>query len=154
MLKSAAGLDVLHVPYKGSAPATQAILGGEVSFVFSTMPPAVSNVKAGRLRALAVTTPKRVETVPDVPTMIESGLPDFDLVLYSGIFGPAGMPPAIVRRLNAEFVKVVNDPQIRAVYEKIGADPMTTTPAELAARMNEEIARLGKVVKASGAKVD
>jgi len=154
MLKSAAGLDVLHVPYKGSAPATQAILGGEVSFVFSTMPPAVSNVKAGRLRALAVTTPKRVETVPDVPTMIESGLPDFDLVLYSGIFGPPGLPPAIVRRLNAEFAKVVNDPQIRAVYEKIGADPMTTTPAELAAKMNEEIARLGKVVKASGAKVD
>jgi len=154
MLKSAAGLDVLHVPYKGSAPATQAILGGEVSFVFSTMPPAVSNVKAGRLRALAVTTPKRVEAVPDVPTMIESGLPDFDLVLYSGIFGPPGLPPAIVRRLNAELAKVVNDPQIRAVYEKIGADPMTTTPAELAARMNEEIARLGKVVKASGAKVD
>jgi tripartite-type tricarboxylate transporter receptor subunit TctC len=154
MLKSAAGLDVLHVPYKGSAPATQAILGGEVSFVFSTMPPAVSNVKAGRLRALAVTTPKRVETVPDVPTMIESGLPDFDLVLYSGIFGPPGLPPTIVRQLNAEFAKVVNDPQIRAVYEKIGADPMTTTPAELAARMNEEIARLGKVVKTSGAKID
>jgi tripartite-type tricarboxylate transporter receptor subunit TctC len=154
MLKSAAGLDVLHVPYKGSAPATQAILGGEVAFVFSTMPPAVSNVKAGRLRALAVTTPKRVEAVPEVPTMIESGLQGFELVLYSGILGPPNLPPAIVKRLNAEFAKVVAADEIRAVYEKIGADPLTTTPGEFAAKLNEEIAKLGTVVKASGAKME
>ena len=86
--------------------------------------------------------------------MIEAGLPGFELVLYSGILGPPNLPPAIVRRLNAEFAKVVAADDIRAVYEKIGADPLTTTPGEFAARMNEEIARLGKVVKASGAKVD
>src|SRR5262245_30740301 len=92
MLNSAGGgVNVLHVPYKGSNPATAAILGGEVSFVFSTMPPAVSNMKAGKLRALAVTTPKRVPAVPEIPTMIEAGVPGFEIVLYSGVMGPAGM---------------------------------------------------------------
>lgn len=155
MLKSAAGgVDVLHVPYKGSAPATQAILAGEVTFVFSTMPPAISNVKAGRLRALGVTAAKRVGPAPDVPTMIEAGVPGFEILLYSGILGPAGMPPAIVRRLNAEFAKVVNDPQIRAVYDKIGADPLANTPGEFAAMIAAEIAKIAPAVRASGARVE
>jgi tripartite-type tricarboxylate transporter receptor subunit TctC len=98
MLRQAAGVEVVHVPYKGSNPATQAILGGEVTFVFSTMPPAISNAKAGTLRALAVTTPKRVGAAPEVPTMIESGLRDFDVVLYSGILGPKGMDAAVVKK--------------------------------------------------------
>src|SRR6185295_7892999 len=112
MLKQAAGVDVLHVPYKGSNPATQAILAGEVGFVFSTMPPAISNAKAGKLRALAVTTPKRVSAAPDVPTMIESGLKDFDVVLYSGVLGPKGMDRAVVRRLNEAFARTVQAPEI------------------------------------------
>ena len=127
MLKSAAGVEVLHVPYKGSNPATAAILGGEVTFVFSSMPPAVSNAKAGKLRALAVTTAKRVDAAPEVPTMIESGLRDFEIVLYSGILGPKGMDRALVRRINAEFAKVLQAPEIRNVYEKIGADPIAMT---------------------------
>ncbi len=154
MLKSAAGVDVLHVPYKGSNPATAAILGGEVSFVFSTMPPAISNAKAGKLRALAVTTAKRVDAAPEVPTMIESGLRDFEIVLYSGIMGPKGMDRALVRRINAEFAKVVQAPEIRNVYEKIGAEPITMTPEEFEKRTVAEIAKLAPVVKASGAKVD
>ncbi|OGA61572.1 MAG: hypothetical protein A3G81_06955 [Betaproteobacteria bacterium RIFCSPLOWO2_12_FULL_65_14] len=154
MLKSAAGVDALHVPYKGSNPATAAILGGEVSFVFSTMPPAISNAKAGKLRALAVTTAKRVPAAPEVPTMIESGLRDFEIVLYSGILGPKGMDRAIVRRINAEFAKVVQVPEIRNVYDKIGADPITMTPEEFEKRTVAEIAKLAPVVKASGAKVD
>src|ERR671915_955346 len=96
MLKSSAGVDVLHVPYKGSNPATAAILGGEVTFVFSTMPPAISNMKAGKLRALAVTTPKRSAAAPEVPTMIEAGLPSFEIVLYSGVLAPKGMERALV----------------------------------------------------------
>src|SRR4030081_1506678 len=84
MLKAAAGVDVLHVPYKGSNPATAAILGGEVTFVFSTMPPALSNSRSGKLRALAVTTPQRSGAAPEVPTMIQAGLPNFEIVLYSG----------------------------------------------------------------------
>ena len=155
MLKSAAGgLNVVHVPYKGSAPATVAILAGEVTFVFSTMPPAVSSVKGGKLRALAVTTSKRSNAAPEVPTMIEAGLRGFEIVLYSGILGPAGMNPAIVRRLNAEFAKVVRDPDIRTVYENIGADPISNTPEEFRTMMAGEIAKLAPVVRASGARVD
>src|SRR5262245_990051 len=154
MLKSAAGVDVLHVPYKGSNPATAAILAGEVTFVFSTMPPAISNAKAGKLRALAVTTAKRVEAAPDVPTMIESGLPNFEIVLYSGIMGPKGMDRALVRRINAEFAKVVQVPEIRNVYEKIGAEPLAMSPEEFEKRTADEIAKLAPVVRASGAKVD
>jgi tripartite-type tricarboxylate transporter receptor subunit TctC len=125
-----------------------------VSFVFSTMPPAVSNARAGKLRALAVTTPKRVGAVPEVPTMIEAGMPGFESVLYSGVLAPPGTPPAIVRRLNAEFAKVVADPDIKAVYEKLGADPLATTPEEFAAMLQKEIAKLAPIVRASGAKVE
>jgi len=154
MLKSAAGVDVLHVPYKGSNPATAAILGGEVTFVFSTMPPAISNAKAGRLRALGVTTARRVGAAPEIPTMIEAGLRDFEIVLYSGIMGPRGMDRALVNRINAEFAKVVQAPEIRNVYENIGAEPIAVTPAEFEKRTAAEIAKLAPVVKASGAKVD
>jgi tripartite-type tricarboxylate transporter receptor subunit TctC len=128
MLKQTAGVDALHVPYKGSNPATIAILGGEVTFVFSTMPPAISNAKAGKLRALAVTTAARVAAAPEIPTMVEAGLPKFEIVLYSGIMGPKGMDGALVRRLNAEFAKVVQAPEIKTVYENIGADPLAMTP--------------------------
>jgi len=154
MLKQSAGVDALHVPYKGSNPATAAILGGEVTFVFSTMPPAISNAKAGKLRALAVTTAARVVPAPEVPTMIEAGLPNFEIVLYSGIMGPKGMDAALVRKLNAEFGKVVQAPEIKNVYENIGADPLAMSPQEFQKRTVDEIAKLGPVVKASGAKVD
>ena len=154
MLKSAAGVDVLHVPYKGSNPATQAILGGDVTFVFSTMPPAISNSKSGKLRALAVTTPKRVAAAPDVPTMIESGLRDFEIVLYSGVLGPKGMDGALSRRLNAEFAKAVKAPDMQQVWQNIGADPLVMSPEEFEKATVREITKLGPVVKASGAKVE
>jgi hypothetical protein len=95
-----------------------------VTFVFSTMPPAISNSKAGKLRALAVTTPKRVAAAPEVPTMIEAGLPNFEIVLYSGILGPRGMDRALVRRLNAEFAKAVESPEMKQVWQNLGADPI------------------------------
>jgi len=154
MLRTAAGVEVLHVPYKGSNPATAAILGGEVSFVFSTMPPAVSNMKSGKLRALAVTTPKRVGAAPEVPTMIESGLPSFEIVLYSGILAPRGMDRALLRRLNAEFAKAVRSPEMQPVWQNIGAEPLAMSPEEFEKKTEAEIAKLGPVVKASGAKVD
>ena len=154
MLKSAAGVDVLHVPYKGSNPATAAILGGEVTFVFSTMPPAISNVKGGKLRPLAVTTPKRSGAAPEVPTMIESGLPNFEIVLYSGVLAPKGLDRAIVRRLNTEFARAVQAPEMQTVWANIGADPIAMTPEAFEKATAAEIAKLGPVVKASGAKVD
>jgi tripartite-type tricarboxylate transporter receptor subunit TctC len=154
MFKTRAGIDVLHVPYKGSSPATQAIMGGEVAFVFSTMPPAIAAAKGGRLRALAVTTPKRVSAAPDIPTMIEAGMPSFEVVLYSGVLAPPGTPPAIVKRINTEFAKVVATDETKAVYGKIGADPIATTSEAFGHMIASEIAKLAPIVKASGAKAE
>jgi tripartite-type tricarboxylate transporter receptor subunit TctC len=154
LFNSAEGLQVLHVPYKGSGPATQAILAGEVTYVFSTMPPAVSNAKVGKLRSLAVTTPKRVSAAPDVPTMIEAGLPNFEVILYSGVLGPSGMDRAVVKKLNAEFAKVVGTEGIKTVFQQLGADAISSTPEAFHEMLEKEIAKLAPVVKASGAKAD
>ena len=154
LLKSMAGVDALHVPYKGSNPATAAIVGGEVTFVFSTMPPALANVKSGRLRGLAVTTPARSAAAPEVPTMKEAGLPKFEIVLYSGILAPKGIDGAVLARLNAEFAKAVHAPETRQVFQNIGAEPLVMTPAEFEAATAREIATLAPVVRASGAKLE
>jgi tripartite-type tricarboxylate transporter receptor subunit TctC len=154
LFNSGEGLQVVHVPYKGSGPATQAILAGDVTYVFSTMPPAVSNAKAGKLRALAVTTPKRVSAAPEVPTMIEAGVPNFEIILYSGVLGPRGMDAAVVKKLNAEFAKVVATDEIKTVFEKLGADAISSTPESFHAMLEKEIAKLAPVVKASGAKAE
>jgi tripartite-type tricarboxylate transporter receptor subunit TctC len=152
--KSMAGIDLLHVPYKGSAPATVAVIAGDVAFIFSTMPAALPHVKSGRLRALAVTTPARVGAVQDIPTVAESGLPAFDLTLYSGVIGPAGMPREIVERMNGELAKVVNSPEIKEFFATQGATPMASSPEQFADHMRADIVKLGKAVKASGAKAD
>ena len=154
LLKTANAIDVLHIPYKGSAPSTQAILANEIAFVFSSMPPAVSNVKGGRLRALAVTSTKRVSAAPDVPTMIEAGMPNFDIVVYTGILAPAGTPAPIIDRLNAEFAKAVSADEIKVVYEKVGADAITNTPEAFRAMISQQIAIMAPLVRASGAKAD
>jgi tripartite-type tricarboxylate transporter receptor subunit TctC len=154
LFNSGEGLQVLHVPYKGSGPATQAILAGDVTYVFSTMPPAVSNARAGKLRALAVTTPKRVSAAPDVPTMIEAGVPNFEIILYSGVLGPKGMDSGVVRKLNAEFAKVVATDEIKGVFQQLGADAISSSPESFHAMLEREIAKLAPVVKASGAKAE
>jgi tripartite-type tricarboxylate transporter receptor subunit TctC len=152
--KSMARVDMIHVPYKGSSQAVQALMAGEVAVTFSTMPPAIPAVKAGRLRALGVTTLKRNAAVPDVPTVAEGGLAGFDVVLYSGVLGPAGMPAAVVSKLNAELTKAVNAPDVKTVYASLGVDAITDTPAEFAAHIAADIEKLGKAVRASGARVD
>ena len=152
--KTMAGIDLLHVPYKGSAPATVAVIAGDVAFIFSTMPAALPHVKSGKLRALAVTTPARVGAVQDIPTVAESGLPAFDLTLYSGVIGPAGMPREIVERMNGELAKVVNSPEIKEFFATQGATPMASSPEQFAEHMRADIVKLGKAVKASGAKAD
>ena len=152
--KTMAGVDLLHVPYKGSAPATLAVIAGDAAMIFSTMPAALPHVKSGRLRALAVTTPARVAAVQDIPTLAEAALPGFDLVLYSGVIGPAGIPGETAGRIGAEFEKVINSPEIRDFFGTQGATPMTSTPAQFAAHMRAEVAKLGKMVKDSGAKAD
>ena len=152
--KSMAGIDMIHVPYKGSAQAVQALLSGEVALTFSTMPPALPQVKSGKLRALGVTTLKRNAAAPEVPTVSEAGLKGFDVVLYSGVLGPAGMPAAVVSKLNSELAKAVNSPDVKNTYSNLGVDPLTDTPAEFAAHIASEITQLGKTVRAAGAHVD
>ncbi len=152
--KTMAGVDLLHVPYKGSAPATVAVIAGEVAFIFSTMPAALPHVKSGKLRALAVTTPARVAAVQDIPTLAEAALPGFDLVLYSGLIGPAGMAREVVERANAEFAKVIDSPGIRDFFATQGATPITSTPEEFSAHIRAEVVKLGKMVRDSGAKAD
>jgi tripartite-type tricarboxylate transporter receptor subunit TctC len=148
------GIEAIHVPYKGSAAATQAVLAGDVAYNFSTMPPALSQVHGGKLVALGVSTSKRVNAAPDVPTIAEGGLPGFEYVLYSGILGPKGMSPTLVSKINSEFVKAVASPEMRQVYATIGADPLTDTPAEFAAHMSTETVKLVKAVKAVGIQLD
>ncbi|MCC7081507.1 MAG: tripartite tricarboxylate transporter substrate binding protein [Burkholderiales bacterium] len=154
MLKSMSGIRMIHVPYKGSPQAVAGLLGGEVAVSFSTMPPALPNVQAGKLRALAVTTPERSKAAPEVPTMKEAGLPEFELVLYSGILGPRGVPAPIVDRLNAEIGKVVRLPELEKIYSKVGAVAVTNSPQAFAAHMSAEMIKLGKLVQISGARID
>ena len=154
MLKAMAGIRIVHVPYKGSPQAITGLLGGEIALLFATMPPALPMVAAGRLRALGVTTPQRTAAAPEVPTMQEAGLKDFELVLYSGILVPRGVPRPIVDRLNAEFGKAVRAPEVQSVYSKVGAVPVTSTPEELGAHVQSEMTKLGKLVQLSGARVD
>jgi tripartite-type tricarboxylate transporter receptor subunit TctC len=154
MLKVMADVRLVHVPYKGSPQAITGLLSGEAAILFSTMPPALPMVAAGRLRALGVTTPRRTEAAPDVPTMKEAGLKDFELVLYSGILAPNGVHRSIVARLNAEFAKAVRTPDVQSIYGKVGAVPVTSTPEQFAAHIQSEMVKLGKLVQLSGARVD
>jgi len=154
MLNVMADIRIVHVPYKGSPQAITGLLGGEIALLFATMPPALPMVAAGKLRALGVTTPQRTGAAPEVPTMKEAGLKDFELVLYSGILVPRGVPRPVVDRLNAEFGKAVSSPDVQNVYSKVGAVPVTSTPEELAAHIRSEMIKLGKLVQLSGARVD
>jgi tripartite-type tricarboxylate transporter receptor subunit TctC len=154
MLASQTNVKLVHVPYKGSPQAISGLLGGEIALIFATLPPALPQVAAGKVRALAVTTPERTDAARDVPTMREAGLKDFELVLYTGILGPAGLPRAIVDRLNAEFAKAIRLPDVADIYRKVGAVPISSTPGEFAAHITAEMRKLGKVVELSGARIE
>ncbi|MDB5963783.1 MAG: tripartite tricarboxylate transporter substrate binding protein [Polaromonas sp.] len=143
--KNLTGTNSLHAPYKGSAPATQAVIGGEVVYTFSTMPPAVSQMKGGKINGLAVTSAKRVNAAPDVPTLKELGIP-LEVVLYSGLMGPKGMPPAVVERLGAEVRKALASPEMKLTLANAGAEDMASTPAEFAALMKGEADKMAKAV--------
>jgi tripartite-type tricarboxylate transporter receptor subunit TctC len=152
-IKTMAGVKMVHVPYKGSAPAVSAVLGGEIAVTFGTTPAAIPQVQAGKLRALGVTTPKRSPALPDVPAIGET-LKGFDIVLYSGVMGPAGMSRDTVARLSKELARMVTLPNIKDAWAKQGADPITMTPEETTAHLQSDIQKLGKLVKAAGAKID
>ena len=154
LFKSMAGVEMQHIPYKGSPPALQDVVGGQVTMTFDNITTALPLAKAGKLRALAVTTAKRSAVAPDVPTLAESGLVGFEVGSWQGVFAPAGTPPEIVKRLNTEIVKILNMPDVREKLLALGAEPVGDTSEQFAAYVKTEVVKWSDVVKKSGAKVD
>jgi len=154
LFKSMAGIDITHVPYKGTGPALTDLLTGRISMMIDTVSVHVENVNAGKLRALGVTSAKRTPSLPNVPTIAEAGLPGFDVSIWLGVLAPAKTPPDVVARLNSEIRKVMAEPEMKAQLLKAGIDPMTSTPDEFTATIKADTAKWSKVVKASGARVD
>jgi tripartite-type tricarboxylate transporter receptor subunit TctC len=154
MLKTAAGIDVTHVPYKGSAPAVVDLIGGQVDAAFFVPGNILQFVKDGRARAIASSGSKRFASMPDVPTMIEQGYPDFVAVSWIGFLAPGGTPRPIIDRLNKEIVAILNQPAIKAQLQKMEFDLVAGTPEQFAAWIQTEIPRWGKVIKSTGAKAE
>jgi tripartite-type tricarboxylate transporter receptor subunit TctC len=152
--ESMGGVELLHVPYKGSGPLTTDLLGGQITMSFDTITPVLSHIKAGKLRALAVTTAKRSPALPDVPTLDESGLKGFNLGTWFGILAPANTPRDVVVRLNAEIVKIVNAPDFKKKMEDIGAEPIGNTPEQMAKQIKDDTERFAKLVKDAGVSID
>lgn len=151
MFKQMAGVDWVTVHYKGGQPAAADMLGGQAHVMFANISDVISFVKAGRLRAIAVTTAKRSEIVPDLPTLSESGLPGFEASTWQAVMAPAGTPAEVVRRLNAEIVKAMAVPEMKARFLGFGTDAATSTPEELGTFLANEVAKIGKIAKDVGA---
>ena len=148
------GIDIVHVPYKGAPPAMIDLLAGQVALTFATAPSAVPHVKAGKLRALGVSTAQRITALPDVPTIAEAGVAGFESSGSNGLVAPAGLPAPIVERLSAAVIRIVKEPATSKYLSDQGADPLPMAPAEYGAYIKGEVAKWAKVVKMSGAKVD
>jgi tripartite-type tricarboxylate transporter receptor subunit TctC len=157
MFKAATGVRLTHVPYKGSALALTDLLGGQLQLMFTDIAPALQQVRAGKLRALAVTSRKRQDILPEVPTVAESGVPGtagFEAVAWQSIVAPAGTPAAIVERYSREIGKIMAQPELRARLQGEGLEPGSSTPAQLAAYMKDETRRWGEVVRNSGTTIE
>ena len=158
MFKAQAGVFMVHIPYAGGNPAQLALLSGQVDLTFDNLASASSNIKSGKLRAIAVTTNVRASAMPDVPTIAEAGksvgLGSFDIDTWFGLFGPAKMSPEVTQRLNKAFVDALNSPELRARLASLMAENAASTPEQFAAFVKRELAKYEKVVKASGATVE
>ena len=154
LFKDMAAVDMVHVPYKGAAPATNDLVAGVLQLSFASTPGVMANVKAGKLTALAVTSPKRQAELPDIPTLAESGLPGYEASVWYGIVAPAKTPRAVIVRLNMEINKILQDPETREKLMKNDFQPTGSTPEAFEAYIKAETVKWAKVVKDSGAKVD
>ena len=154
LFKLQTGVDILHVPYKGTPQANTDIIAGQVTMMFSNMLSVIPHVQSGRLRALAVTSLKRSSAAPAVPTMAEAGLAGFESGTWYTLGGPVGVPREIINRLNAEFNRIVQLPDVREKLATLGAEPMSGTPEQISAFLRSEIAKWAKVIKASGTRVE
>jgi tripartite-type tricarboxylate transporter receptor subunit TctC len=153
-LAARAGLDMVHVPFKGNAPATTALLSGDVPILFGGLPPLLPHVASGRVRALSISSAKRSPSVPDVPTVAESGYPGFDISLWLGFFAPKGTPGAVIKRLESELVQIAQSPEIKELMEKQGLEPNAAGAAELAKLVRTEIETYKSVFKAANIKME
>jgi tripartite-type tricarboxylate transporter receptor subunit TctC len=154
LFNTLAKVDMVHVPYKGSAPAVTDLVGGQIDIMFDNMPSAIQHVRNGRLRALAVTTAKRSPELPDVPTIAEAGVPGYEATSWFGMLAPAGTPAPIVARLHGALVKVLAQPEVKKKLAEQGAEACSEKPEQFAAFIRSETAKWSKVVKDSGARAD
>ena len=154
LFKSMARVNVVHVPYKGGSDAVVATAGGEVDMTFNSIPAVLPLLTANKLRAIAVTSAKRAQVLPSVPTIAESGLPGYDLSGWFGMLAPAGVPKDIVARLNSLIVKAVASPEMLNALAKLGLEPQTSTPEQFAMFIRSEISRSAQLIKTTGAKAD
>ena len=154
MFKQAAGVDWVTVHYKGGPPAVADLLGGQSQVMFANISDVITMVKAGRLRAIAVTTARRSAVAPELPTLSESGLPGFDASTWQAVFAPAGTPRQIVERLNAEIVKAMAAPEMKDKFLTFGTDAATSTPEELGRYLASEVAKIAKIARDVGATLD
>ena len=154
LFASMARIDMLHVPYKGSGPAVSDLIGGQVDYMFDSVTSAAPHVRSGKLRAIAVTTAKRSSALPDVPTINESGLPGYELTPWFAIFMPAGTPKPIVNRMNTAVREALKAPEVGRRLAAIGAEPVGGTPEQLAAYLDAEMAKWGKVIRERGIRAD
>jgi tripartite-type tricarboxylate transporter receptor subunit TctC len=154
IFRSGTGLNMLHVPYRGSSPAITDLIGGQVHSMFDNAPSALPHIKSGRLRAIAITSPKRSPLLPDVPTVAESGFPGFEVHSWFGLAAPAGTPRALIERLNAELAKAAANQDVRQQLQELGATQEQGTPEQMRSFIASELKRWAEVVKRSGAKPD
>jgi tripartite-type tricarboxylate transporter receptor subunit TctC len=154
LFKSMAGIDIQHVPYKGSSPALTDVVSGQVVAFIGNMPPTVPLIKAGKLRALAVTTRSRSALMPELPTIAEAGLPGFETVAWFGVLAPAATPPDVVNKLSAEIARIAKSPEIRDKLVAMGAEPVGSTPEEFKAVIDRDIAKWKPLAQKVGIKID
>lgn len=154
MFRDMANLDFVHIPYKGAAPATTALLSGETMFKFDNIVTTLPAARNGKLRALAVTTITRSSAAPEIPTIAESGVPGYDANAWFGVFVPAGTPPEIIGRLNAEITKILKQPQVREKLLSLGGEPVGNTPGEFGDFFRNEVEKWGKVIRAGNMQID
>lgn len=154
LFKSLAGVNLTHVPYKGGGPAVTSLVGGETVVGFATAPSVLQQIKSGRLRGLGVTTLKRTAAAPDLPTIAESGVANYDANTWYGALAPAKTATSVITRLHAEFIKIMQSPDVLERISALGYEPATTTPQEFGAYIKSEVAKWGKVVKAAGIRAD
>jgi tripartite-type tricarboxylate transporter receptor subunit TctC len=154
MFKSAAKIDMLHVPYKGGNPAVTAVMTGEAQLTFNVITGTLQHVKSGKLRALAVSSAKRAEVAPEIPTVAESGVPGFEVIAWYNMFAPAHTPRPIVNRLNAEINRILQQPDVRERFHALGVSPLSGSPDDLGKYLKFEVDRWAKLIKERGIKLD